>query len=249
MGYQRRVHGIRNRTRNKTITTNKLKKMSSFLSSLLCLLLVSTLTNAAPSRCSVGVSSKWQQLLDQREQHQVQQLPMRGQAHLTNLQYRLGELIAMITLKREDFSQDMHGESYIYMDAYHASSSYEAIMPEEALNEIEEWDLRVAVAYDVFQRIALVLEVVKTDLETYDEGTNGVKNLWCIVELHVEEVLVSLFTEMEIKGSSSPTLSMSALPPSLRCETESVRRNHRDFIILRQVLHAASFFSVSLGQA
>lgn len=223
--------------------------MSSFLSSLLCLLLVSTLTNAAPSRCTVGVSSRWQQLLDQREQHQVQQLPMRGQAHLTNLQDRLGELIAMITLKRDDFSQDMHGESYIYMDAYHASSSYEAIMPKEALNEIEEWDLRVAVAYDVFQRIALVLEVVKTDLETYDEGTNGVKNLWRIVELHVEEVLVSLFTEMEIKGSSSPTLSTSALPPSLRCETESVRRNHRDFIILRQVLHAASFFSVNLEQA
>ena len=165
------------------------------------------------------------------------------------MQDRLGELIAMITLKRDDFSQDMHGESYIYMDAYHASSSYEAIMPEEALNDIEEWDLRVAVAYDVFQRIALVLEVVKADLETYEEGTDGVKNLWRIVELHVEEVLVSLFTEMEIKGSSGPTLSMSALPPSLRCETESVRRNHRDFIILRQVLHAASFFSVSLGQA
>ena len=63
--------------------------MSSFLSSLLCLLLVSTLTSAAPSRCSVGVSSRWQQLLDQRQQHQVQQLPMRGQAHLTNLQARL----------------------------------------------------------------------------------------------------------------------------------------------------------------
>ena len=155
----------------------------------------------------------------------------------------------MITLKREDFSQDLHGESYIYMDAYHASSSYEAIMPAQALNEIEEWDLRVETAYDVFQRIALVVEVVKTDLETYEEGTDGVKNLWRIVELHVEDVLVSLFTEMEIKGSSSPTLSMSALPPSLRCETESVRRNHRDFIVLRQVLHAASFFSVSLGQA
>ena len=155
----------------------------------------------------------------------------------------------MITLKREDFSQDLHGESYIYMDAYHASSSYEAILPAQALNEIEEWDLRVETAYDVFQRIALVVEVVKADLETYEEGTDGVKNLWRIVELHVEEVLVSLFTEMEIKGKNSPTLSMSALPTSLRCETESVRRNHRDFIVLRQVLHAASFFSVNLEQA
>merc|ERR1711899_600965 len=99
-------------------------------------MLVSTLTSAAPSRCSVGVSSRWQKLLAQRQQHQVQQLPMRGQAHLTNLQDRLGELIAMITLKREDFSQDMHGETYIYMDAYHATSSYEAIMPAQALNEI-----------------------------------------------------------------------------------------------------------------
>ena len=155
----------------------------------------------------------------------------------------------MITLKREDFCQDTHGKTFAYMDAIHASSSYEAIVPAQALNEIEEWDLRVETAYDVFQRIALVVEVVKADLETHGEGTDGVKNLWRIVELHVEDVLVSLFTEMEIKGSSSPTLSMSALPPSLRCETESVRRNHRDFIVLRQVLHAASFFSVSLGQA
>ena len=73
--------------------TKKTNKMSSFLSSLLCLMLVSTLTNAAPSRCSVGVSSKWQQLLDQRQQHQVQQLPMRGQAHLTNLQVNLEFLV------------------------------------------------------------------------------------------------------------------------------------------------------------
>merc|ERR1711899_572553 len=137
-------------------------------------MLVSTLTNAAPSRCSVGVSSRWQQLLDQRQQNQVQRLPMRGQAHLTNLQDRLGELIAMITLKREDFCQDMHGKTFAYMDAIHTSSSYEAIMPAQALNKIEEWDLRVETAYDVFQRIALVVEVVKADLETYEEGTDGV---------------------------------------------------------------------------
>ena len=155
--------------------------------------------------------------------------------------------MALITVRRESFCQDMLGFTFSYMDAIHASSSYQAIVPAEALAETDDWEMRVANAYDTFQRIALVLEVVKDDLEYHEEGTDGMRQLWRRVEGQVEGVLVSLLTELEMQGTSGPTLGMTVLPPSLRCEQHSVRRNHRDFIVLRHVLHAASFFGVALN--
>ena len=76
--------------------------------------------------------------------------------------------------------------------------------------------MRVANAYDAFQRIALVLEVIKDDLEFHEEGTEGMRQLWRRVEGQVNRVLVRLLTELEIRGTSGPTLKMVVLPPSLR---------------------------------
>ena len=156
--------------------------------------------------------------------------------------------MAMITVRRESFCQDTLGVACSYMDAVYASSSYEAILPSEALTETDDWEMKVTNAYDAFQRIALVLEVIKDDLEYHEEGMDGVKQLWRRVEGQVEGVLVSLLTELEMRETNGPTLSMAVLPPSLRCEQHSVNRNHRDFIVLRHVFHAASFFSVTLNQ-
>ena len=166
------------------------------------------------------------------------------------LQDRLGELEATITVRREGFCQDMFGDTCFYKDAVHASSSFEAILPTEALTETHDWEMRVANAYDTFQRIALVLEVVKGDLEHHEDGTEGMRQLWRRVEGQVEGVLVNLLTELEMREINGPTLSMAVLPAdSLRCLSDSVRRNDRDFIVLRDVLHAASFFSVALNQS
>merc|ERR1712037_464565 len=57
----------------------------------------------------------------------------------------------------------------------------------------------------------------------------------------------NLLTELEVRGSTSATLTMAALPPSLRCEVHEVVRSQRDFIILRHVLHAASYFTTTLN--
>ena len=149
-----------------------------------------------------------------------------------------------------------HSEEGVFLPRYvggwlllHASSSYQAILHSEALAETDDWEMRVANAYDAFQRIAHVLEVIKDDLEYHEEGMDGVKQLWRRVEGQVEGVLVSLLTELEMRETSGPTLSMAVLPPSLRCEQHSVNRNHRDFIVLRHVFHAASFFSITLNQS
>ena len=170
-------------------------------------------------------------------------------------QDRLGELKALITirLRQESFCQEIFQRDCSYLDAFHASFSYEEIVPVEVLIETENWEVTVANAYDTFQRIALALEVVKEDL-VYHEGMGmkvsaGMKRLLRIVEGQMEGVLVSLLTELEMKGISGPTLSMTVLPPSIRCLDHSVMGNHRDFVILRHVLHAASFFSVTLNQS
>ena len=109
--------------------------------------------------------------------------------------------------------------------------------------------MRVANAYDAFQRIALIFEVIKDDLDYHEDGTEGMRQLWRRVEGQVNGVLVSLLTKLEIRGTSGPTLKMAVLPPSLRCEQHSVRRNQRDFIVLRHVLHASTFFSNALNQS
>ena len=67
------------------------------------------------------------------------------------------------------------------------------------------------------------------------------------VEVQVEGVLINLHTEMATRGWDTAPLTMAALPPSLRCEAHRARRSHRDFIILRHVLHAASFFTNTLN--
>ena len=168
------------------------------------------------------------------------------------LQDRLSELQAPITFKREAFVQDMfshiNGVTFWTLDAMYTTSSIEGIPTTQAPTETDDWAMRVANAYDAFQRIALVLEVVKADLEYHEDGTEGVRQLWRMLEGQVDGVLVNLFTELEMRGINGPTLSMTVLPPSLRCEQSSVTRNHRDFIVLRHVLHAASIFSDALNQ-
>ena len=69
------------------------------------------------------------------------------------------------------------------------------------LAETDDWEMRVANAYDAFQRIALVLEVIKDDLEYHEDGTEGMRQLWRRVEGQVNGVLVSLLTELEIRGT------------------------------------------------
>jgi len=211
------------------------------------------LSHCAPSRSSSCIhqtspsTSRWHQLVNSDRQQGAS--PLTGSTHLTNLQDRLGELVEMITVRREGFCQDSLGKTFAYLDAYHSSSSYEAILPAQALTltEANDWQTKVAVAYDTFQRIALGLEVVRTDLEHHEDGSERVNQLWRRVEVQVQGVLVNLLTEMEVRGSTSATLTMSALPPSLRCEPHGVMRNQRDFIILRHVLHAASYFTTTLN--
>ena len=155
-------------------------------------------------------------------------------------------------MRREGFCQDTLGQTFPYLDACYSSSSYEAILPAQALTlttKTTDWQTKVAVAYDTFQRIGLGLEVVRTDLEHHGDGSERVNQLWRRVEVQVQGVLINLLTEMEVTGSStsSATLNMAALPPSLRCEQHGVMRNQRDFIILRHVLHAVSYFTTTLN--
>ena len=165
------------------------------------------------------------------------------------VQDRLGELVEMITVRGEGYCQDSLGKTFAYMDACHSASSYEAILPAStfSITETNDWQTRVAVAYDTFQRIALGTEVVRRDLEHYEDGSDSVRQLWRRVEVQVEGVLINLHTEMATRGWDTAPLTMAALPPSLRCEAQRARRSHRDFIILRHVLHAASFFTNTLN--
>merc|ERR1712037_1019894 len=156
------------------------------------LLTAFTLSESAPSPCSHQTSpstSRWHHLVNSNQRLAS---PLTGSTHLTNLQDRLGELVEMITVRREGFCQDSLGQTFDYLDAYHSSSSYEAILPAQAF-------------------------------------------------------ALNLLTELEVRGSTSATLTMAALPPSLRCEVQEVVRNQRDFIILRHVLHAASYFTTTLN--
>jgi len=256
----------RKRTRNRNESANFCKSfvlisptlfLHTTMPSSLPMLLATfpLLSQCAPSSplCSHQTppsTSRWHQLVNSNQRQATPVIS--GSPHLTNLQDRLGELVEMITVRREGFCQDTLGQTFPYLDACYSSSSYEAILPAQALTlttKATDWQTKVAVAYDTFQRIGLGLEVVRTDLEHHQDGSERVKQLWRRVEVQVQGVLVNLLTEMEVRGStsSSSTLTMAALPPSLRCEPHGVKRNQRDFVILRHVFHAASFFTTTLN--
>ena len=99
-------------------------------------------------------------------------------------------------------------------------------------------------AYDTFQRLSILVEVVKADIGHHRDASRGTQHLWQLVERGLMRVVEQVCMELrDSVGENLPLpLTREVVPGWLRCMAHSVERDIRDFIVLRDTLQAAIFF-------
>jgi hypothetical protein len=166
--------------------------------------------------------------------------------HLKRLRHKLAELVAIIDFHKEKYTQDVFGDSFSQIKKELGNLQYPAVIPagSEMLDENADQvsgESSFLEAYSIFQRLALILEIVSTDLQHHQHATN---RMWRASSRTVSNILRNIYTELVMKGVNIPApLTRDIIPQSMRCLPFSAYRDTRDFIILRHLMQAAQFYS------
>ena len=189
--------------------------------------------------------SRW---LDFLESHQNPSPPSSHGNHLAKLRTNLRELAMMIENKKERFARDEMDTTFSYLDQAHSHNFYDAVLPLGALAPQRDRVEELKLAYDTFQRLAILVEVVKADISHHRDASRGTQHLWQLVERGLVRVLEQVCMELRASmGEQLPLpLTREVVPGWLRCMAHSVERDTRDFIVLRDTLQAAIFFHKQL---
>ena len=217
---------------------------------LLLLALRSSFSSSDPVHCPhlpASSSSRWKERMTISRQH-PNLISSHNNNHLARLRTNLRELAMMIENKKERFAQDKMGATYLYLERAHSHISYEAILPRGALAAQQDRTEDLKFVYDIFQRLAILVEVVKADIGHHRDASRGTQHLWQMVERGLVRVLEQVFMELRSTlGEEVPSpLTREEVPEWLRCMVHSVQRDTRDFVVLRETLRAATFFHEQL---
>ena len=168
--------------------------------------------------------------------------------HLLSLRMSLLELVQVIQTNKARFALDEFGESFTDLDQTFATFSYESLVPSGSLDPASDWDNQVVAAYTIFQRLSMGLEVVRGDMEHQPHTSQGTRRMWRRVIRIVRGILGNLYTELVAGDRVTPPLPLTraVIPHTIRCLGDSVSRDVRDFIILRQTLQVTAFFTGKL---
>ena len=167
--------------------------------------------------------------------------------HLANLRSTLAELGFIINLKKNHFARDELSRSWSSRDRAFSTVSYSVLVPEGSLAPASSWAGRVLAAYDIFQRLGLVVEVVRADIARHRDSSARTEHLWQLVERGVGRVLEHLYTELVVLEVEVPAaLAREVIPQALRCVRDSIGRDVRDFLVLRHVLQVVGVFGQQL---
>ena len=194
-------------------------------------------------------SSAWKNLLESGRF-----APVRDNTdhHMKRLRHKLAELVAIIDFHKDIYAQDVFGDSFIQLEKELGELHYQEIIPlqSEMLSEhsilYDQMDqvsseYSLLEAYSIFQRLALSLEVVTTDLQHHQHSTN---RMWRASSHMVSNILMNIYTELVMKGVNIPAaLTRSIIPQSMRCLPFAAYRDTRDFIVLKHLMQASQFYS------
>ena len=228
--------------------------MMSVLTPLLLLFLIRSISSrstqgALPCSHLPVSSSRWLEKLLVSHQH-PNPISSHGHGnHLARLHTNLRELAMMIENKKERFARDEMDTTYSYLDQAHSHISYEAVLPRGALAPQQDRVEEMKLAYDTFQRLAILVEVVKADISHHRDASRGTQHLWQLVERGVMRVLEQVYMELSTITVLPLPLTREVVPDWLRCMDHSVERDTRDFIVLRDTLQAANFFHRQLERS
>ena len=188
-------------------------------------------------------SSAWRVLLESGRFAPVQD---NTDHHMKRLRHKLAELAAIIDFHNEKYAQDVFGDSFQQIEKELGDLKYPAVIPagseilsDNAYQGSDESSFLEA--YSIFQRLALSLEIVTTDLQHHQHTTN---RMWRASSRTVSNILRNIYTELVMKGVRIPApLTRDIIPQSMRCLPFSAYKDTRDFIVLRQLMQAAQFYS------
>ena len=153
-----------------------------------------------------------------------------------NLRVKLSELTGLIDQKKDSFAWDELRRHYSYYDRAMDTLRYEFMVSTTHLTDPED----ISMAYNLFQRVALALEVVRLDMDHFEDMTVRTSVMWRLVEDIVDGILEHLHVALAGKGD---VLARDVFPEEFRCVKDSVSRDFRDFQILRHILEIATFYS------
>ena len=209
---------------------------------LLLLVLTRSMSSCSHSHLLPASSSRW---LERLASHQHPNPPTSHGNHLARLRINLRELAMMIENKKERFARDEMDKTFSYLVQAHSHISYDAVLPRGALAPQQDRVGELKLAYDTFQRLAILVEVVKADISHHRDASRATQHLWQLVERGLMSVLEQVCMELRATvGEHLPLpLTREVVPDWLRCMAHSVERDTRDFIVLRDTLQAAIFFN------
>ena len=165
--------------------------------------------------------------------------------HLWRLKHNLAELVTVIDIHKEEYTQDIFGEPYNKIDKELGDLAYPALISEYSpLPALSQSSLLAS--YSIFQHLAISIEIVTID-HHHHHYTN---KMWRMISHTVDNILENIYTELVMKGISIPApLTRNIIPDTMRCLPFSANRDIRDFLVLRHLLHSALNYSARLEEA
>ena len=147
----------------------------------------------------------------------------------------MSDLAGLIQVEKNRFTRDELRRSYNYFDLALKTMNYDflAFPP----NSTSPNDL--SGAYNLFQRLALAVEVVRLDMDHHEDMTVHTRHLWHRIETKIDDLLKLFYV---VLGWEGEIIGRHVLPKDFRCVNESVSRDYRDFLVLRHILKAANLY-------
>ncbi len=103
-------------------------------------------------------------------------------------------------------------------------------------------------AYSSFQRVAVALDLVESELRRNGEFAAKFGRFWRLAQQTANRAAEAAFVLLRSRRAQSvpPMVPRSLVPRPLRCVAVESRRNLRDWVVLKDSLRVASFYSGAL---
>ena len=155
------------------------------------------------------------------------------------IQGKLSDLAGLIHEKKNEFTRDELGRSYNYYDLALKTMNYDYLVSSTHTSTNPD---NLSGAYNLFQRLALALEVVRLDMDHHEDMTVRTRDLWRRLEAKIDDLLKLFYVGL---GGEGELVDRHVLPREFWCVEESVSRDFRDFLVLRHILQVANLYSRS----
>ena len=147
----------------------------------------------------------------------------------------MSDLAGLIHEKKNEFTRDELRRSYTYYDLALKTMKYDYLVSSTHTTNPND----LSGAYNLFQRLALAVEVVRLDIDHHEDVTVHTRHLWHRIEAKIDDLLKLLYV---VLGGEGEMIGRHVLPIDFTCVHESVSRDYRDFLVLRHILEAANLY-------